>query len=111
MNITTELAKTLPNFYSMIQVQSWNRQNGGYFFEPSSMRFFSSRVHSDLYGGCVFVTSERNTYSNNPRAYTVRMITSSGHIETIGDFQGFSSRYGAHAYAKAVGDEIKAARK
>ena len=69
------------------------------------MRFFSSRIQSNPpYKGRVFVTSERYNW-NHPRLYTVRVVHPSGNIETIGDFQGFTSRQSAHSYAKAYAAE------
>ena len=110
-----ELANTgkLPNHRAIYQIRAHNQNNGYYFFNENTMRGFKSRVHSDVYGGCVFVTSEKNSSwrFDHPRAYTVRMITENGSIETIGEFQGFDTRYSAHAHAKWVGEVIREQRK
>ena len=109
-----ELAKTgnLPNHSWIGAIKTHNTVQGYYFFNENTMRGFKSRVHSDVYGGCVFVTSEKNSSwrFDYPRAYTVRMITENGSIETIGEFQGFDTRYSAHAYAKWVGEVISEQR-
>ena len=109
-----ELANTgkLPNHSWIGAIKSHNTVQGYYFFNENTMRGFKSRVHSDVYGGCVFVTSEKNSSwrFDYPRAYTVRMITENGSIETIGEFQGFDTRYSAHAYAKWVGEVISEQR-
>ena len=94
-------------FSTIRQIQYHNALTGHHFFEPSSMRFFNSRIHSDVYGGCIFVTSERSGW-NAPRLYTVRKIEEDGGITTIGGFQAFRSRYAAHAYARETAKELKA---
>ena len=110
-----ELAKTnsLPTHRAIYQIKAHNQNNGYYFFNENTMRGFKSRIHSDVYGGCVFVTSEKNSSwrFDHPRAYTVRMITDNGDIKTIGEFQGFDTRYSAHAHAKWVGEVINENRK
>ncbi len=109
-----ELAKTgsLPTHRAIYQIKAHNQNNGYYFFNENTMRGFRSRVHSDVYGGCVFVTSEKHVTwrTEYPRAYTVRIITINGDIKTIGEFQGFDTRYSAHAHAKWVGEIINEQR-
>ena len=105
---TTELSMptALPYFWRMYQLERFHWSRGFHFFDGDTKRFFSSRIQSTPpYKGRVFVTSERNTFSNDPRYYTVRCIRLDGSIETIGEFQGFSTRYNAHAYAKAYAEE------
>ena len=95
----------MPYHWTMSHIKSfcWNR--GSHFFSPDTMRFFSSRIQTTPpYKGRVFVTSERYNW-NHPRLYTVRVVHPSGNIETIGDFQGFTSRQSAHSYAKAYAAE------
>ena len=105
---TTEITmnnSTMPYHWTMSHIKSfcWNR--GSHFFSPESMRFFSSRIQSTPpYKGRVFVTSERCSW-NHPRLYTVRVVKPSGHIETIGDFQGFASRQSAHRFAESYAAE------
>ena len=80
------------------QLKHLNESNGYYFFNENTMRSFYSRVHSDIYGGCVFVTSEKAGY-NHPRKYTVRIMHANGSIETCSSFGQYSTRYQAHAAA------------
>ena len=100
---TTELSmnqSTMPYHWTMSHIKTfcWNR--GSHFFAPDTMRFFSSRIQmTPPYKGRVFVTSERMNW-NSPRLYTVRVVKPSGHIETIGDFGGFTSRQSAHRFAE-----------
>ena len=104
---TTEdtMTDTMPYHWTMSHIKSycWNR--GSHFFSPDTMRFFNSRIQTTPpYKGRVFVTSERMNW-NSPRLYTVRVVKSSGHIETIGDFGAFTSRQSAHRYAEAYASE------
>lgn len=113
MKITEELVKTLPKHRMMYQIETHSNVNGYYFFNEDTKKSFQSRIHSNVYGGCVFVTSEKNKswrYEYD-RAYTVRIILGNGNIKTVGEFQGFDTRYSAHAYAKALGEQINEKRK
>ena len=99
----------LPQCYTIYQLRNLHERNGGYFFSEGAMRSFSSRIHSDVYGGCVFVTSEKNRSwrYNYPRLYTVRYMDGDGNTHTVGDFQGFETRSKAHTFAKNLGEWIK----
>ena len=101
---TTELSmneSTMPYLWTMNQLERYNGNRNYYFFQPDTMRFFSSRIQTlPPYKGRVFVTSERMNW-NTPRYYTVRVIQPSGNIETIGEFQGFATRQSAHRFAES----------
>ena len=86
-------------FNTINQIIAFHESKGLFFFSPSAKRFFSSRIHSEVYNGCVFVTSEKFDWKS-PRLYTVRKIESDGSITTLGDFQGFDTRSKAHTFAK-----------
>lgn len=74
--------------------------HGGHFFDPSSMRFFDSRIESrEPINGRYFVTSEKfhgSSDSSGPRLFTLRVVSDDGDISTVGDFQAYVS----HAAAK-----------
>ena len=96
---------TMPYLWTMNQLERYNGNRNYYFFQPDTMRFFSSRIQTlPPYKGRVFVTSERRNW-NSPRLYSVRVIQPSGNIETIGDFQGFTSRQSAHRFAESYAAE------
>ncbi len=96
---------TMPLLREMYDVERYNSQRNYYFFYPETKRFFNSRIQtSPPYCGRVFVTSERMNW-NSPRLYSVRVIHPSGSIETVGTFQGFTTRKSAHDYAKAYANE------
>ena len=101
---TSELpmtSSTMPFHWEMFQLIRHNTYAGNHFFKPFNMRFFNSRYQGvPPYKGRVFVTSEKFDWKS-PRYYTVRCIRPDGGIDTIGEFQGFSTRYDAHSFAKA----------
>lgn len=85
--------------------------SGGYFFAPSSMRFFGSRILSAVFPGGVFITSEQDrpvilsTGLSNPawggqRRYTVRVCRPNGDIDTVSEFGQFPTRAAAIAWAR-----------
>ena len=78
-------------FGTMADVKEANRAIGHHWFEPSSMRFFRSRVGQTLYGGRYFISSEQFD-DQSPRLYTVREVKPDGSIGTVGQFQGHRSR-------------------
>jgi hypothetical protein len=91
-----------PKFRDMSELKAFTAQQGSHFFDASALRFFSSRISEDLYGGRFFVTSELD-FSGSIRSYTVRVLVQEGDglsFESVGGFQRFASRSGAHAAAK-----------
>jgi len=69
---------------------------GSFFFSPSTVRFWGTRVMSQVFGvpgGAVFVTSENPRKERGERAYTVRLFTSEGaKIRTLGPQYGHRTR-------------------
>lgn len=94
------------------QIKNAVREEGSYFFEEKTMRFFSSRALSDVHegpGGVYFVTSERDRHRpGEARRFTVRRFNAgggrSGVVATIGDFQAHPSA------AKALREAARLAR-
>jgi hypothetical protein len=91
-----------PRFWDMNDVQDANDRHGHYFFEPAAMRFFHSRIGHDLHGGRYFVTSECREPGETPRLYTVREAMPDGSINSVGDFQAFSTSAQAKARIRAL---------
>ena len=94
--------KQLGNFGTIEEIKQQNSRKGQHFFSDSTMRFFGSRVGYRVYGGCYFVTSEKDNYGDQARRYTVRVAYSDGDIDTMGDFQAFATRAQAVAYARSL---------
>lgn len=90
-------------FWDMNEVRRANKDRGHHWFEPSTLRFFRSRVGDTLYGGRYFVSSEQFD-DGYPRLYTVREAMSDGSIETVGEFQEYETRDQAIRAIKALLD-------
>jgi len=81
------------------QVKDLAADCGSHFFEPATMRFFRSRVCTEVEpltsGGALFVTSEQFVSSHgeaSPRLYTVRLINRNGNFKECGSFQQYPSK-------------------
>lgn len=83
-------------YATIADVRSANKNAGLHFFNADTMRFFRSRVESQLIGGRLFVTSEQAP--DAPRRYTVRLAGDDGDIHSVGDFQEHAT-YKAALYA------------
>jgi hypothetical protein len=98
------------DFNIIEQIIRANENSGRYFFSKGAMKSFNSRVHSSVYSGCVFVTSERNNmpYSRpQPRVYTVRIAMEDGSIETYGSMGDYATRSQAHTQAQWLGNALR----
>jgi hypothetical protein len=80
----------------------------GYFFTADAMRWFSSRILWDTLRqvgeAFLFVTSEQDTYSPQPRSYTVRVWTMAGGVFNLGGFSEHATRAAA---IKALGAALQ----
>jgi hypothetical protein len=94
-----------------VDMSEIRRAARGHWFDPSSMRFFRSRVGSTAYrtadgSRAYFVSSEQFEDGRGYRAdrrYTVRVIDlATGDIDTVGDFQAYASRSGADRAAQRL---------
>jgi hypothetical protein len=87
--------------YSIWEIQDANARHGGHFFEPGTMRFFSSRISSVVHTApevWLIVTSERN--AGYPRRYTVRAVHTNGDVVSLSRFQEFATSRQAHSWAE-----------
>ena len=90
-------------FRSIDDIEHANERSGGHYFEPSTMRFFNSRVLDGVYGGRYFITSERCDWGGDyARSYSLREALPSGRIETVGEFQQFATARAARKAAEAI---------
>lgn len=107
--------KCMVTYGGMHQVQECAERCGSHWFEPSSMRFFRSRVGDNAYadgrGGAYFVSSEQFVPSRGPaerRMYSVRYYDPDKcSIETVGKFQQYGSNAAAQRVAKAIAEKSK----
>lgn len=75
-------------------IKTHNKQASRFFFEPATLRFFSSRISSVVHegpGGIFFVTSEQFDWQS-PRLYTIRKYDpATGEIDSASEFQEFAN--------------------
>jgi hypothetical protein len=87
-------------YQNIRQIEYANTSTGHYFFSPSSMRFFRSKIASQsVINGRYFITSEQFD-ANSPRLYTIRIANDDGSIDTVGEFQGYETVEAAKRAAK-----------
>ena len=68
-----------------------NDSIGHHFFSRASMKFFNSKIESELLHDAYFITSERFDKTRS-KMYTIRMVYLNGGIGKLGDFQQFASK-------------------
>lgn len=97
----------------IIDMSTIRAAHRGHWFDPSSMRFFRSRVGSFGYlsadrSRAFFVSSEQfadHTGYRADRLYTVRVIDlSTGDIDDVGGFQRYASHRGATLAAERLAE-------
>jgi hypothetical protein len=88
---------------TIADVRAKNKAIGQYWFEPSTMRFFNSKIETGLYGNKYFVTSERFEISPEyPKKYSVRIAKPDGSIDTIGEHGEFKTKEDAIEHIKSL---------
>jgi hypothetical protein len=90
-------------FTSMADVKRANEELGNYWFSPSTLAYFDSRVGDTLIGGRWFVTSECGP--DEIRRYTLRRAEADGSITTEGSFQQYEKASAATQAAKHLARE------
>lgn len=104
-----------PIFYSIEGIRrDCQREFNSHWFDADSMRFFNSRVSSNVYATAkpnlwLFVSSERFDWSGrHPRLYSIRVYNSfTGNIDTIGEFQQYESYSAAHYHAARIAPDYE----
>ncbi len=88
----------------MQRIMDTNKAAGQHFFDPATLRYFSSRIHDVVYsgpGGTFIVTSERDTMGRDVRVYTVRKVSEGGaRMSTFGTYGVHATRKAAHEAAR-----------
>ena len=89
--------------FTIEAIKQANHELGHHFFEPTTLRFFGSRIGRTAYpkpdGTTLFVTSEQREYYT-PRRYTVRRSLEDGSVESVSEFQQFTSAAQARTFAR-----------
>lgn len=106
------MPRTRGRFRDILEIKQANIAAGYHFFDPPTLRFFGSRVSDRVYGGRIFVTSERDSGMtfrgehvaawDGRRCYTLRIAHDDGSVDTIGDLGQYASWSGAHAAAERI---------
>lgn len=101
--------------YFIEEVKKRAEKGSPFFFNPDTMRFFSSRISElswkigeDIY----FITSETDNnssykHSGSVRSFTVRICDKDGDIKTHGNFQGESTLSQARKTIKEILEDFK----
>lgn len=87
------------------EIRDANERAGRYWFAPDAMRCFGTQVHQTVYGGRVFVTSERDPHGSawdGERRYSIRIAQDDGSIRTVGEFGQYASASAAHSAARRI---------
>lgn len=80
---------------SIEDLKQLNRKNGGCWFEPSTMRFFGTRICGGIQFGRFFISSEQPPHGQ--RKYSVRSFDEAGDIDTVGEFCAYDTQAQAQA--------------
>jgi hypothetical protein len=67
-------------YNTISEIKEANKALGHFYFEPSTMRFFKSKVYPEIIHGNVFITSEKHK-DDDPRLFSVRCAMENGSIE------------------------------
>lgn len=80
-------------YLSIADIKDANRRAGYHWFSAEAMRSFACKVYEPVFHGRFFISSEQDKYrAGNPREYSIRYCDNSGQIQTVGDFQQYSSK-------------------
>lgn len=91
-------------FSDMQDLRDQFNRTGNHFFDRDTLRFFDSKIGDDLYGGRVFVTSEKD--GTSPRRWTVCIaeVLEGGNYSVISlSFQALHSSRKANDIAAQAG--------
>jgi hypothetical protein len=98
--------KTTKRFNSLSEVRAANKAIDNHWFDRGAMRFFNTRIESNLLEGQYFITSEQPS-EGSKRMFSVREAEVDGSIDTLGEFNSYPSKRSALAALKIVIEERK----
>lgn len=93
---------------SVAEVADANRRAGHHFFDPDTIKFFSSRIETDIVGERLFIPSEQDETGfgklgkawDGERRFTIRIAEDNGQVHTIGQSGFFREAQQAYAAAE-----------
>ena len=77
----------IKKFKNINEVKKFNKEVGLHWFDADTMRFFASKVESELYDNQCFISSEKKCFNDNTRVYKIRHAQLNGSINTVQDFE------------------------
>lgn len=87
----------------LISMNEVERKHNGHWFSKDSMRFFKSRLPQDAYKiGDLYYFISSEQYMSDPRAYTLRVMTEDGTIDSVGEFQEHATKARAKSALRAI---------
>ena len=103
-------------FASSGEIKVANRALGHHWFDNDTTSSFSSKLYPEIYGGRIFVSSERDrgVYTSHGfaqaagwarRRYTVRIARPDGSIDTVGEYGEYTSLARARRAAAKLAKE------
>lgn len=72
------------------ELKAVNKANGMFWFSPNTMQFWRTRIHSGIRKGKYFISSEDN-FRRDRRLFSIRTFNDKGEIDTVGEFQAYST--------------------
>lgn len=87
-------------FKTMDDVKAANHTIGHHWFSADTMRFFKTKIVTELIKGKYFVTSEVDPQGT--KAFSVRIAKPDGQIGTIGEFHSHPTKAAALAVIKTL---------
>lgn len=88
-------------------------KKGSHFFRSSAMNFFHSEIYEDVFSTrlpnvALFITSEKRSFNDFKRVYTVRRFSvETGYVTRVGDFGDYTTLKDAKIGAKHIGMAIE----
>lgn len=104
--------KQMNDFINRVQIYSiedlkkdYYRKTKGHWFDQSSMKFFNSRISSELFYSpnkeMIYFVSSEQFNRDHARLYSVRSYNvKNGNIDTVGEFQQYNTMAQAKRAAK-----------
>lgn len=75
---------------TIAELRALNRENGGHWFDRSSMRFFGTRICSGVIHGRYFIT--RETSPSGAARFSLRSFDETGDVDTVGEFHAYHDK-------------------
>jgi hypothetical protein len=95
-------------YNTISEIKEANKAIDNHFFDAGALKFFNSKIYTEIIHGNLFITSERFD-ENSPRLFSVRCALTNGSIESLSKFQAFTTKQQAIRWAKTCPIRIQEA--